>query len=450
MRWLNPAAFIGLLGLAVPILVHLFGRREARRQRFPTLRLLRKAQPTPATRSRPSDVLLLMLRCAVVLAAVLGLSQPRWSNAERSRAARVPVRAIIVDTGSSMLRLTSDGSTALQRARLRSLQMLDSAREAMVIETDQPGVNVAGAASWLVGRSGLRELVIISDFQAGSVAEGHLASVLPGIGIRLERERVPASAATRETRAVFGDPPAVTLDAQANHTTATWSTPLLDTTLSVVVLSGAEDTGAVRASLAAVRATTRLLRVSGRRVAVIFPRYSARREFAERATLMDSVWHGDLLIALRRDKVLAAAAEAAIVTPACDARGVIIARNVRGDVVATMVKSPPGAQHGVLVFACVEPGSLAGTALVAGTITALDPVPAMQELEPQFVPDETLRQWERPPTEVAPRAPEETSPDGRWFWVVAILLLLVEEWLRRRSPRKALSETTEVPRERVA
>ncbi len=450
MRWLNPVAFIGLLGLAVPILVHLFGRREARRQRFPTLRLLREAHPTPATRSRPSDVLLLVLRCAVIFAAVLGLAQPRWSNAARSRAARVPVRAIIVDTGTSMLRLTSDGSSALQRARLRSQQMLDSSRDGMAIETDRPGPNVAGAASWLAGRSGLRELVIISDFQAGSVAEGNLASVAPGIGIRFEHVPVPVSGAPPETRAVFGDPAAVMLDAQANHTTATWSTPLLDTTLSIVVLGGADDTGALRASLAAVRATTHPMRASSRRVAVIFPRYSARREFADRAVPLDSIWHGDLLIALRRDKVLAAAAEAAIVTPACDASGVIIARTMRGDVVATMVRSPPGAAHEVLVFACVEPGSFAATALLAATVSALGPVPAMQELEPQFVPDETLRRWERQPTGIAPRAPDETSPDGRWFWVVAIVLLFVEELLRRRSPRKALSTTTEVPRERVA
>ena len=78
MRWLNPTALFGLLALAVPILVHLFGRRLARVQRFPTLRLLKDTLPTPTTRSRPSDLVLLLLRCAVIVAAVFGLAQPLW------------------------------------------------------------------------------------------------------------------------------------------------------------------------------------------------------------------------------------------------------------------------------------------------------------------------------------------------------------------------------------
>jgi hypothetical protein len=38
MTWINPLALFGLLALIVPILVHLFGRRVAKRQRFPSLR----------------------------------------------------------------------------------------------------------------------------------------------------------------------------------------------------------------------------------------------------------------------------------------------------------------------------------------------------------------------------------------------------------------------------
>src|SRR5688572_21319460 len=107
MSWLNPAAFLGLFALAIPILVHLFGRRVARRQRFPSLRLLRDARPTPATRSRPSDVLLLVLRCLAIAGAVTALAQPRWS----ATGARAQVRAILVDTSASMRRQTGEGTT---------------------------------------------------------------------------------------------------------------------------------------------------------------------------------------------------------------------------------------------------------------------------------------------------------------------------------------------------
>jgi hypothetical protein len=387
----------------------------------------------------------------VILAAVLGLAQPRWSTQDIARAAQRPVRAIIVDTSASMLRLTSDGLTGLRRARLLGRQALDSAREGMVIETDRPGASVPGAASWLAGRSGLRELVIVSDFQEGAVADGNLASVDAGIGIRTER--VPLSVSSpfpdnRELLGAFAD--VVRVAAEPDRTVATWAPSSPDTALSVVVLAGDNEQEGVRASMAAVRATAPRPRASRRRVAVVFPGHDARRALAERTTPLDGAWQGDLLISLQRDRVLSAASESSIVTALCDAHGVAVARNARGEVVAALAKAPQGGTYDVLIFACVEPATMAGTALIGATESALDPVPSLRELEPAVVPDETLRRWERPPTTVAPHVPDETSPDGSWFWFVAIVLLLLEEWLRRRSPRPGLRPVNEVRRERVA
>jgi hypothetical protein len=65
----------------------------------------------------------------VILAAVLALAQPAWRDQERARGARIPARAILVDTSESMRRLTSEGTSALQRARALGQGMLDSARE---------------------------------------------------------------------------------------------------------------------------------------------------------------------------------------------------------------------------------------------------------------------------------------------------------------------------------
>jgi hypothetical protein len=451
MSWRNPAAFVGLLALAVPILVHLFGRRTARRTRFPSLRLLRDVRATPATRSRPSDILLLVLRCTVVLAAVLGLAQPVWSNAERDRAARIPVRVILVDTSASMRRLTSDGESALVRARAMGRRLLDSAREGIVIETAHPGASVAGAASWLQARSGLRELVIISDFQVGVIIDGLLASVAPGIGIVLEK--VPLLAAPSGS-AIPGTPDGLTgvirLDLQANSTEATWTTLPGDTALPVVVLAPAEDRGLVAASIAAVHAITPRIGASSRKVAVVFPRYSARRDLARGATALSSSWQGDLLMTIGRDRLLTAVAGSASVTPSCESGGVAIAHNAGGEVVATMAGASAATEYAVVVFACVEAGSVAGTTLLASVVAAVQAAPPIQELEPVVVPDETLRSWERPPAEPGPRGMRDTSPDGRWFWLVAIVLLLAEEWLRRRAKRRPASTVTELPHERVA
>lgn len=444
MRWINPGALVGLLTLAVPILAHLFGRRIARRQRFPSLALLKDARPTPATRSRPSDLLLLVVRCGVIVAAVLGLAQPLWSSADRARDARRPVRAIIVDTSASMRRLTS-GGTSVDQARLRARRLLDSARAGLIVETDRPGQNVAGTVSWLNRHSGLREIIVLSDFQAGAVQGGHLALVDAGIGARFERVGPLVPAEAEELGSV-----SVRLDAHTDRTVATWLVATADSSSRITVLAAAEDHDAVQASLAAIRAVARSGGSSNRSIAVAFPRYASLNELAGQVAPLQSRWQGDLLLALRRSPLLESTARGALVVAPCVTGGVAIAYNKRGDVVATLAGIRTGGAHETLVFACVEAGSLAATGLLAAVSTALDPVSPMRELEPTVVPDELLRTWKRPATEHAPRGVDDTSPDGRWFWLVAIGLLLLEEWIRRRAPSRREPSVTAVSHERVA
>ena len=442
MSWLNPVAFLGLLALAVPILAHLFGRRVARRQVFPSLRLLREARPTPATRSTPSDVLLLVVRCAVLVSAVIALAQPRFSNAARARAAQVPVRAILVDTSSSMDRLTSDGTSARQRARTLARALLDSAREGMIVETGRPGSDIGGASSWLGARSGLRELVVVSDFQSGAVTDGDFAKVPAGIGTKLVRvaaEGLPG----------IVNPAAVQVDADATSTRATW-TVVSDTGLAVTVLVADKDRDGARSSSDAIRAIAPRPPGASRRVAVVFPAHAARDSMIKQATRLDSAWQGDFMLSLRRNTLLKSASEYASATPACDSAGVPVVHNARGDVVASVTGTSSGSGHDVLVVACVDVATVAGTALLHAAESALAPVPLWQEMEPTVVPDELLQRWERPAVEQAPRGDDGTSTDGRWLWLLAIALLLLEEWLKRRLPSRSVLTPSEVQRERVA
>jgi len=444
MRWLSPTALFGLLALAVPILVHIFGRRLARRQRFPTLRLLKDTLPRPTTRSRPSDLVLLLLRCAVIVAAVLGLAQPIWSTASRSRSAQQPARAIVVDTSASMQRLTSGDTTAVDQARSLARRMLDSARSSLLIETDDPGQQLAGAASWLQSRAGARELVVVSDFQRGAVEEGQLAAVPRGIGVRFTRVAAAGAPAVMDDRSVV----ALRVSAQLDGTSATWIEPAVDTRWPFAVLAAKRDSDAVHAASNAAR-VVHVSSDSTRDVAVVFPSYETRQGLVAGAGSLDAPWQGDLLHRLTHDSLLRAVSTSARVLGPCPVIGAPIARNVSGEVVATIARAGAGADHEVLVFACVEPGTLAASAILASVATAVDPAPDFGELEPAFVPDEELRRWERPATEIAPPSPDDSS-DGRWFWLTAIALLLIEE-LVRRSPRvRQRRAVTEVSRERVA
>ena len=436
MTWLNPAALLGLVALAIPILVHLFGRRIAKRQRFPSLRLLLDARATPATRSRPSDWLLLILRCGVVLAAVLGLAQPRWLKGDRMRDASAPVRLILVDTSASMKRLTSDGGTALDHARLQGRQLLDSAREGVVVETARPGANVAGAVSWLGGRSGLRELVIVSDFQAGALSEGNLASLPEGIGLGLRRIDVAPGAG-----AAIPDSGDVAVEVQGAMTQATWRRVGVDSFATLALSTARSDSAAARAMLVALRALVPGAQASNHRVTVAFPGSPGGARGA-----LSSAWQGDLLVALRAHKLLGEAARSAIAAPGCEAPGAVVARTGRGQLLASVA----AADMGVIIHSCADVGSVAGTALLVAAVGALAPGLALDEREPDVLPDELLRTWERPPTAFAPRGREETSPDGRWFWLAAIGLLVVEQLFRRGKIAKAISTDARANSERAA
>ena len=438
MTWLNPAAFAGLIALAIPILVHLFGRRIAKRQRFPSLRLLLDARATPATRSRPSDLLLLILRCAVVLVAVLALAQPRWSSPERMRASSVPVRLIVVDTSASMHRLTSQSGTAVDRARSLARQVLDSAREGMVVETAHPGGNIAAAVSWLAARSGLRELVIASDFQAGTVSDGNLASLPDGIGLSLRRIDVAPGAGGTTV-----DSGAVAVEAQETMTRATWRYDRAANAPALTMLTATADSAAAQAMLDDVGVLTPGPAAANRRVTVAFP---GSPQTATAAGPFTSAWQGNLLLAMRANKLLSEAGRSASIAPACEPPGAVVARTSSGQVLATIA----AADSGVVIYSCAGVGSLAGTALLAAAAGALTPGFALQEREPNVLPDEVLRTWERPPTASAPRGREETSPDGRWFWLAAIVLLVIEQMVRRGTTTTSIATDDKVDRERAA
>ena len=66
MRWQNPWAWIGLLTVALPVLVHLFSRRPARVEPFPSLRFLDVSRLLPTRRTRLTDRVLLLVRMAMV------------------------------------------------------------------------------------------------------------------------------------------------------------------------------------------------------------------------------------------------------------------------------------------------------------------------------------------------------------------------------------------------
>jgi len=377
MIWRNPWAWLGLLTIAVPVLIHLLTRRTARVQRFPTLRFLGESAQIAARRLRLHDPLLLAVRILILVMATAALAQPYFDRPDRqSRGARTITRAIVVDTSASMQRATPAGRGAIEVAR-DSARTLAEAGAHTIVETTAPSQALAGAAAWLNTQPGAREVVVISDFQLGAVVEADVAALPADIGVQWKRIEVAPGvnqATTAVTRASIGN--TVRVLAQTNAAVRAQAT------LNAAIAAGApikDDTT--------------------RRVAIVFPGFDAGN-----TQPVDRPWMGDLVARLPADSLLLRAA-----------RGTI-----------------DGSEQ-LLLFTRAEPGTLPGARFVSAVLDAYDTAPSGAERDPDVLADTTLARWSREASE-AKRAALPDVSDGRWFWLLALLLIGVESWLRRKQP----------------
>ena len=116
--WQNAAALWALPLAAVPFVVHLLRTHHAKRVAFPSLRFVQPSR-TAAVRMRlPSDVLLMLVRIAIVALAVGALAGPIVLTEARTAAwnART-ARAVVVDVSDSMRVADGSGGSAGRRSR---------------------------------------------------------------------------------------------------------------------------------------------------------------------------------------------------------------------------------------------------------------------------------------------------------------------------------------------
>lgn len=114
MTLLAPAALFGLALLAIPILVHLFKPRHVRQTPFSSLRWLHLTQQRMARRIQWHQVLLFILRAAMLTLLVLALARPLWSP--RGGTGSID-RILVLDVSQSMGRSVEGRATPLETAR---------------------------------------------------------------------------------------------------------------------------------------------------------------------------------------------------------------------------------------------------------------------------------------------------------------------------------------------
>jgi hypothetical protein len=459
MTWLAPWAWLGLVALVVPLLVHLLSRHRARVQQFPTLRFLDAAVVTPTRRTRLNDLLLLAVRFGVLTAAVAALAQPLLRSSRGRSSRSTGARAVILDTSASMRRATSSGGTALDAARREARRAAREGATSIIVETSAPSREIAGANAWIGSQSGPRALVVVSDFQAGALDGRDLASIGSDIGVQLTRVAVTAGTGPVESHArVDGEERVARMTLMPDRTDVEWTARTsADSNRAddrVTLLTGAGERASAAAAKRAARTTVGP--PTGRPdhlAAVVYPQFETRAALITGAMPLDAPWMADAVARVRHDAMLHAVTSSADLSRVQDASlagppFVVVARTDSGRPVVVAARGTVDGHARLIFFSMAGAGSLSSAALLAATSRALAETPAVSELDPSYVADSELKTWERPVGTGSPAVPEGSdASQGRWLWLLALVLLGVEALVRSRS---AAPRTGEVISERLA
>jgi hypothetical protein len=488
VSWLQPVAWIGIVALALPVLIHLLGLGRARRLPFPTLRFLQATRLLPTRRTKLHDPWLLLVRALIVLCAVAALAQPFWhTGARRAAYGSSLARVIVLDTSRSARLAAARSGWSADSARTLATQLLNDANAAILLETTQPDATLAGAIEWLQMQAQRQELVVVSDFQRGTLDQTHWSAIPPAMGVRLVRIGAGAASSTASSattmalgfvrsaigendltvRAAFGR------DDEQLRTSATWTraglrgngtAPAGET--RVTLLSSTDDSALADALIkTAAPLSVRLVdsaapdpgvgdqRGVPREIVVVTPSHAARASLRDSVAEVTAVWMMDVLAQVSRSTLLAEAASRAVlgdtIAPSStDVALIPVARTDSGRVIVSAAAHSSDGAERLLLFTHVAIDDASTAALLVAAQQAVDATlhatsaeltdANVAESEVLAIPDSVLATWQRDPSSdgqavLSDRAaPLEGPSDARWVWLAVLLLLGLETVLRRK------------------
>lgn len=428
LHWLNPLALAGLAAAALPVIIHLLKRHRAARVPFPTLRFLTDSRAAAVKLRSLSDPWLLVLRVVTIAAAVLAAAQPDLVTPwQRAREDRLLARAIVVDTSSS--------ANAFARQREDAVAVERRADAFVELRTERVGSSLCHAATALLdGPVARHEIVVISDFQHGTIHDAEIACVPPDVGLRFVQvgeKRAETTSASLAGLPADGKVTEQRVEFEGPRTKVTLSEREAGDTLQPRILSSPDQTPAV----------ARLLRAAARAGAPALP---ANRPMtfilpggaAPTATPLRAPWMIAALVAARGDAALLQAAtsrrdaKASTLSPAWTP----VVRSATGEPLI----SAAAAGDGLIISVFAAPSDVLALAAVRAFLTAGAATPDWRELEVESIPASQLKAW----TRVAGPIPNERfrsrSPgDARWLWALALALLCAEWIVRRDRPAAA-------------
>ncbi|HLL23462.1 MAG TPA: BatA domain-containing protein, partial [Kofleriaceae bacterium] len=141
MGFLAPLMLVGVVALAVPIAIHLIGRRRARTVKFAALDFLLATRRRTARSFRLRERMLLIIRVIACAAVAIALAKPYTSCARKGpQVMRGPQAAVLVIDDSFASGYVIDDKTWLKRATdecRRILQQLGPEAEIAIVRASE-------------------------------------------------------------------------------------------------------------------------------------------------------------------------------------------------------------------------------------------------------------------------------------------------------------------------
>ncbi len=161
--------FIGFIGIAIPVYLHLYYRKTPVQKEFPSLRLIKLSVEFVARRKKIRNLILMTLRILTVVLVVMAMARPfLGSSASAAADAQAPSAFIVLLDNSMSMSSVDKGISAFNSARSKALELIDQMTEndrATVGFVNEPGRLGYSQLTW--DKEALKKIISDSKISAG-------------------------------------------------------------------------------------------------------------------------------------------------------------------------------------------------------------------------------------------------------------------------------------------
>ena len=147
MNFLFPIFLAGVAAISLPIILHMIRRNTRKRVIFSSLMFLRTTMPRFRNRSRPENLLLLILRCIIICLLVLAFMRPFFNKPAETLPVNQGKRTVLLLDTSASMRRAGIWDTAVNQAQ-SVLEDIKPTDRACVITFDKDTNTIIGFESW--------------------------------------------------------------------------------------------------------------------------------------------------------------------------------------------------------------------------------------------------------------------------------------------------------------